>query len=53
MLIPFLFLLLLVLFALMLWRVRQDVRGSRAAAYMLLARGRQAEEPLALPAPAE
>src|SRR5215203_1299740 len=37
MLIPFLSLLLLVLFALMLWRVRQDVRGSRAAAYMLLA----------------
>jgi len=37
MLIPFLSLALLVLLAFMLWRVRQEVRAGRAAAFMLLA----------------
>ena len=37
MLIPFLSLALLVVLALMLWRVRQEVRAGRAAAFMLVA----------------
>ena len=37
MLIPFLSLALLVVLAVVLWRMRQEVRAGRAAAFMLLA----------------